>query len=160
MCTNQISYRSRQQCFSLLPFPYRKAVVDERVGEVEVAHEQADGEERPLEVGLVLGEAGVVDRRLVQLLVLGDGAVVVLEAVPDQLEVLGDVVDDRAEARQATGHHRLLVLQDQLDRVLLELRHERLARVLDQRHHQLQRARHAADDLKITLRLIGQKTPI
>jgi hypothetical protein len=83
----------------------RQSVVDELIGEVKVSHEESDSEEGALEVGLVLGEAGVADRRQVQLLVLCDGAVVVLKAVPDQLEVLCDVVYDRAEARKATRHH-------------------------------------------------------
>ena len=58
------------------------------------------------------------------------------------------MVDDRAKARKARRHHRLVVLQDQLDGVLLELSQKRLARVFQQRHHYLQRTGHGADDLQ------------
>ena len=61
---------------------------------------------------------------------------------------LSDIVDDRAEEREAGRDDLLVVLHDELDGVLLQLREEHLRRVPDQRHRQLQGQRHVADDLQ------------
>ena len=61
---------------------------------------------------------------------------------------LSDVVDDWAEEGEAGRDDLLVVLHDELDGVLLQLREEHLRRVPDQRHRQLQGQRHVADDLQ------------
>lgn len=78
----------------------------------------------------MLHEARVVGSALVQLLVLGERAKVFAEAVADEREIARHVIDNRAEARQASGHNILVVLQYQLDSILLQLSEERFARVL------------------------------
>ena len=106
--------------------------------EVEVFEEEADCEERPSEEGCGLGQPRVLRVLLVHLLVGDQVPEVLLEAVPDQGEVPGDVVDDGAEAGEAGGDDRLVVEQDQLHAGFLQLTQEDLTGVLDQRNCQLQ----------------------
>ena len=73
---------------------------------------------------------------------------VLSEAVPDQLVVLGDVVDDGAETTEAGGDYRLVVEEDQFDGGLLQLGEEDLAGVLNQGHRQLQGPSDVGNDLK------------
>ena len=70
------------------------------------------------------------------------------EAVPDQLVVLGDVIDDGAETTETGGDHRLVVEEDQFDGGLLQLGEENLAGVLYQGHRQLQGPSNVGNDLK------------
>lgn len=97
----------------------------------------------------MLSQFGVFGVALVHQLILCERAKVLAEAIAYELEVARDVVDNGAEAGQTGGDHVLLVLQDQLDRVLLELGEERLARVLEKRHDELQSLGHVADDLEV-----------
>ena len=72
---------------------------------------------------------------------------VLSEAVPNQLVVLGDVIDDGAETTETGGDHRLVVEEDQFDGGLLQLGEEDLAGVLYQGHRQLQGPSDVGNDL-------------
>ena len=87
------------------------------------------------------------------LLVLENVTKVLLEGVPDQGEVLGDVIDHGAKARETGSNDSFVMEDDELDAGLLQLTEEDLTGMLNQRNHQLQGPGHVADDLVVALRL-------
>ena len=114
-----------------------------------MAQKETDSEKGPSEEGFVLDKSRIAWVSLMDELVLGERAEILFVAIANELEVSRHMVDYRAEAGEAGGNDRLVVLQDQLDRILLQLSKERLAWMFQQRHHHFESASNVADDLVV-----------